>query len=118
MQGEPRPMTAGEALWRRRYRAARMSLPDWAIDAPERLVYASNAGGKWELWAWDRQADTHLRMTDRAEGTLHGRLDPLGEALWWFDDEKGNEFGCWVVQPFGAQPAQGARPASDGLTPA
>src|SRR3990170_3048884 len=44
-----------EAAWRRRFRAARTTLPGWARDDPERLIYASNTGGKWELYAWDRR---------------------------------------------------------------
>ena len=90
----------GEAAWRRRFRAARMSLPGWARDDPERLLYASNAGGKWELYAWDRGADTHRQVTDCPEGTLAGGLDPSGRTIWWFDDDKGNEFGRWMVEPF------------------
>ncbi len=90
-----------EPAWKRRFRAARVSLPGWARDEPERLLYASNAGGKWELYAWDRRADTHRQVTDRPEGTLHGELDPAGEQIWWFDDERGNELGRWTIEPFG-----------------
>jgi len=89
-----------EAAWRRRFRAARISLPAWARDEPSRLLYSSNASGKWELYTWDRRADAHRQATDRPEGTLHGELDPTGEWLWWFDDERGNEFGRWIVDPF------------------
>lgn len=89
-----------EADWRRRFRAARLSLPVWARDEPERLLYRSNASGKWELYTWDRHADSHRQVTERPEGTRIGALDPRGEQVWWFDDEGGNEFGQWVVAPF------------------
>ena len=89
-----------EAAWRRRFRAARTTLPDWARDDPDRLLYASNAGGKWELHAWDRRSDTHRQVTDRPTGTMRGQLDPEGRRIFWFNDERGNEFGRWVTAPF------------------
>jgi acetyl esterase/lipase len=89
-----------EAPWRRRFRAPRTTLPAWADDAPERLLYASNDSGKWELFAWDRAADTHLQLTDRREGTLNGHIGPRGESIWWFDDTDGDELGRWIIQPF------------------
>ena len=52
-----------EGAWRRRFRAARTTLPGWARDDPERLIYTSNAGGKWELYAWDRRTETHRQVT-------------------------------------------------------
>jgi len=91
---------AHEAAWRRRFRAPRTSLPDWAADAPYRLVYGSNRGGKWELFAWDRATDEQRQLTDRREGTLSGTIAPSGEHVWWFDDTDGDEFGRWMVQPF------------------
>jgi len=109
-------MPLREAPWRRRFRAARVSFPSWARDRPERLLYASNSSGKWELSAWDRERDTHRQVTDRAEGTVHGTIDPAGEWIWWFDDEKGNELGRWMREPFegGAAPV----PAVPALHPA
>jgi len=90
-----------EADWRRRFRAPRLTLPSWARDEADRLIYRSNAGGKWEVYEWDRAADTHRRVTDRPEGTVWAALQPDGERIWWFDDERGNEFGHWVSEPFG-----------------
>src|SRR5262245_3133511 len=99
-------MTITEARWRRRFRAPRISLPSWARDEPARLLYVANTSGTWELYAWDYRADRQRQVTDRPEGTFHGALDPSGERIWWFDDEKGNEFGQWVVEPFaGGSPA-------------
>jgi hypothetical protein len=89
-----------EADWRRRFRAARTTLPQWADDAPDKLVYAANATGKWELYAWDRTADTHRQLTDRREGTMHAQIAPDGREVWWFDDTDGDEFGRWAVDPF------------------
>ncbi|HVM40671.1 MAG TPA: alpha/beta fold hydrolase [Acidimicrobiia bacterium] len=107
-----------EAPWRRRFRAARVSLPGWARQRPDRAVYASNVSGKWELYTWDLASDTHRQVTDRDEGTLRGTIEPSGEWVWWFDDDKGNEFGRWVVQPFGADHTEAVPLAPDHLAPA
>ncbi|CAN5757607.1 prolyl oligopeptidase family serine peptidase [soil metagenome] len=93
-------MEGSQAPWRRRFRAPRTTLPEWARDDPDRLLYASNHAGRWELFAWDRAAGTHRQVTDRREGTIHGAIDPTGERIWWFDDTDGDEFGRWLVQPF------------------
>ncbi len=99
-----------EAAWRRRFRAARATLPTWARDDPDRLAYASNAGGKWEVFAWDRRAGTHRQMTDRPEGTFGGLLSPDARRIFWFDDDRGNEFGRWMVQRFDEGAAELAVP--------
>src|SRR6266700_2489305 len=62
-------MAATETAWKRRYRAARLSFPTWARDNPDRLVYTSNASGKFEVYAWDRAANEHRQVTDRPAGT-------------------------------------------------
>jgi acetyl esterase/lipase len=105
-----------EAPWRRRFKASRTTLPMWAEDAPERLVYGSNATGKWELYAWDRDAGSHTQLTDRREGTLEGVIAPAGDSVWWFEDTDGDEFGKWVIQGF-AEAFDGGpqRPASETL---
>src|SRR5919198_306608 len=112
-----------ETAWRRGFRAPRVSLPTWARDAADRLLYSSNEGGTWELYAWDRVAGTRRQVTDRPEGTLAGALDPAGERVWWFDDNRGSEFGVWRTQPFvqseGIESESGsADPAAPGLGPA
>ena len=89
-----------EAAWRRRFRATRTTLPQWAEDAPDRLVFNSNESGTWELYAWDRTSDERRQLTRRREGTISGAIDPTGEHVWWFDDTDGDEFGSWVRQPF------------------
>ena len=103
---QPRART--EAPWRQRYRAPRIGFPTWARDDPDRLAYLANTPGKFEVFTWDRRTRVHRQATDRGEGTgyrVPSRLGPSGEHLWWFDDEKGNELGRWVREPF----AGGAR---------
>jgi dipeptidyl aminopeptidase/acylaminoacyl peptidase len=85
-----------------------MTLPDWAIDAPDHSLYASNASGVVELYTWDRATGVTSRVTDRPDGTRIGALDPSGAWVWWFDDAGGNEFGVWRRQPFEGGSAQTA----------
>src|SRR5690349_5338658 len=47
------PKTASAPLWEQRFRAPRVSLPDWAEDAPDRALFVSNATGTYELYTWD-----------------------------------------------------------------
>jgi dienelactone hydrolase len=86
--------------WKARFRAARVSLPSWAHDAPHRSVFRSNATGTWEIYAWDRETDARRQVTDRPNGTWMGGVDPTGEWIWWFADTDGDEFGVWRREPF------------------
>jgi len=104
---------AAEARWRGRFTAARISVPNWARDAPSHSVYSSNASGTWEVYAWDRDADTHRQVTDRPQGTRGAALSVDGAAIWWFDDTDGAEFGVWVSEPC-AGPGAGPAPAVPG----
>jgi dipeptidyl aminopeptidase/acylaminoacyl peptidase len=88
------------ARWQARFRAPRVSLPEWARDAPHRCLYASDVSGVVEQYAWDRQTDEHRQVTDRPNGTLSGTLSPDGATVWWFADTDGDEFGVWRTQPF------------------
>jgi dienelactone hydrolase len=90
-----------EERWKARFRAARVSLPSWAHDAPHRSVYRSNATGTWEIYAWDRETDAKRQVTDRPNGTWMAGVDPTGEWIWWFADTDGDEFGVWRREPFG-----------------
>ena len=90
--------------WEQRFRATRVSLPDWAEDAPDRCLYVSNPTGTFELYAWDRATGTTRQVTDRPHGTSDGALSPDGEHVWWFADTGGDEFGSWQRQRFGGGP--------------
>ncbi|RKS75399.1 dipeptidyl aminopeptidase/acylaminoacyl peptidase [Motilibacter peucedani] len=101
--------------WEQRFRAARVSLPDWAQDAPHRCLYVANPTGTFELYAWDRREGTHRQVTSRPNGTSEGTLTPDGEQIWWFDDTDGDEHGVWRVQPFAGGSDE---PAAPGLAAA
>ena len=107
-----------EARWRARFTAPRVSLPDWARDAPQRSLYVSNYSGTWEIYAWDRDSDEHRQVTDRPQGTFHGTLSVGGDAIWWFDDTDGDEFGSWIAEPFEAGSAEPAMPGTHPGYPA
>ncbi|MEV1045969.1 prolyl oligopeptidase family serine peptidase [Streptomyces sp. NPDC049916] len=100
--------------WEQRFRAPRVSLPDWAEDAPDRSLFVSNATGTYELYAWDRATGGQRQVTDRPNGTTDGVLTPDGEAIWWFSDTDGDEFGVWMRQPFGGGEDE---PVAPGLAP-
>ncbi|WP_405830625.1 S9 family peptidase [Streptomyces sp. NBC_01176] len=104
--------------WEKRFRAPRVSLPDWAEDAPHRSLFVSNATGTYELYAWDRETGEQRQITDRANGTTDGVLSPDGEWIWWFDDKDGDEFGIWRRQRFaGTGSADAASPAATAGAP-
>ncbi|SCX39761.1 Dipeptidyl aminopeptidase/acylaminoacyl peptidase [Klenkia marina] len=88
------------ARWQARFRAPRVSLPDWAEDAPQRCLFASDVTGVVEQYTWDRDTGEQRQVTDRANGTLAATLSPDGETVWWFADTDGDEFGIWRTQPF------------------
>ncbi|MEW1889923.1 prolyl oligopeptidase family serine peptidase [Streptomyces sp. NBC_00523] len=111
------PTTASAPLWEQRFRAPRVSLPDWAEDAPDRALFVSNATGTYELYAWDRATGEQRQVTDRPNGTTDGVLTPDGEAVWWFDDTDGDEFGVWMRRPFHGGVDTESAPAAPGLGP-
>lgn len=100
--------------WEKRFRAPRVSLPEWAEDAPDRNLFVSNATGTFELYSWDRTTGARRQVTDRPNGTTDGTLSRDGAWIWWFSDTDGDEFGVWMRQPFeGGDDA----PAVPGLAP-
>ncbi|MET8687309.1 prolyl oligopeptidase family serine peptidase [Streptomyces sp. NPDC004732] len=104
--------------WEKRFRAPRVSLPDWAEDAPQRSLFVSNATGTYELYAWDRSTGAQRQVTERANGTTDGALSPDGEWIWWFDDTDGDEFGVWRRQPFTGGGDEAAVPGLEASYPA
>jgi len=105
-------------VWEQRFRAARVSLPEWAEDAPDRCLYVSNVTGTYELYAWDRATGATRQVTDRASGTSDGALPPDGEHIWWFDDRDGDEFGVWRRQGWAGGPDVEALPGVPAAYPA
>jgi dienelactone hydrolase len=93
-------MSTTEPRWKRRYRAPLLTLPRWAVDNPDHLVYGSNVSGSWQVHAWDRAGGEHRQVTEHSTGVVAGAVTPDGEGIVWFDDSKGDEIGQWRLQPF------------------
>ncbi|MGK5732393.1 prolyl oligopeptidase family serine peptidase [Streptomyces sp. URMC 124] len=108
----PRLPLADGPVWERRFRAPRHTLPAWAKSAPDRCVFVSDLSGIAQVYAWDRAAGTLRRVTDRPAGTQQCAIEASGEAVWWFDDGAGDEYGCWMRQPFAGGPDTPAVPST------
>jgi dipeptidyl aminopeptidase/acylaminoacyl peptidase len=83
-----------------------VTLPTWASEAPARVVYATNAGGVWQLASWDLDQGRTTTLTDKPSGVIAGRPLPDGSGVVWFDDHAGDEVGRYVVTPFTGGPAE------------
>ncbi|HZT93729.1 MAG TPA: prolyl oligopeptidase family serine peptidase [Gaiellaceae bacterium] len=94
--------TGGEAppLWEQRFRAPVSFLPTWSPEVPDRLLYASNESGVWQLHAWELGRPDRRRVTDSRIGVIDGMPTFDGEGIVWFADESGDESGHWLVQPY------------------
>ena len=104
------------AAWEERFRARRVSLPDWARDVPDRsVVSATTEAGVVEAHSWVVGGDL-VTATSRPDGTSGATIDPSGQWVWWFDDEGGDERGVWRRQPFGTGPGEAVD--ATGLEPA
>jgi dipeptidyl aminopeptidase/acylaminoacyl peptidase len=86
--------------WEQRFRAPLTFLPTWSPAAPDRIVYASNESGVWQLHAADLATEVRRQVTDHPVGVLDGMPTLDGEGILWFQDETGDESGQWRVQPF------------------
>ena len=98
--------------WERRFRAPVVLFPRWARDAPDKLVYSSNAEGSYQLYSWDRVARQRRRLTSNPIGVQHGRPLNDGSSIVWFEDTTGDETGRLLVSPFAGGDA---RPLSRDL---
>jgi dipeptidyl aminopeptidase/acylaminoacyl peptidase len=88
------------AAWEQRFRAPVTFFPEWSPRAPDRVVYASNESGVWQVHAWDVATGARRQVTDHPVGLVDGTLTLDGEGVLWFQDETGDESGQWYVQPF------------------
>ena len=87
--------------WEQRFRAPVSFLPEWSPHAPDRVVYATNQSGIWQVHAWDAATGTRRQVTEHSVGVIDGTPTLDGEGVVWFQDESGDESGRWLVQPFG-----------------
>ena len=101
--------------WEQRFRAASLSFPHWARNAPDRLVLSSNESGAWQVYAWDRATGSRRQVTDDPIGVIGGAATPDGSGVVWFHDVTGDEVGHWRIAPF---EGGDARPLAPGVADA
>src|SRR3972149_5923076 len=56
-------LTTALPTWERRFRAPTTSMPDWSRQAPDRLVYAGNESGVWQVHCLDAVSGKSRRGT-------------------------------------------------------
>jgi dienelactone hydrolase len=88
-------------LWERRFRAPRLSLPDWSPGAPDRTAYTGTESGVWQVHVWDVATGARRQVTDHPVGVITGTMSLDGEHILYWQDETGDESGRWLAQPFG-----------------
>ena len=96
---------ASVPAWERRFRAPAPTFPTWSRHAPDRLVYASNDSGSYQIHTFELSSGDHRRVSDSSIGVRDGLPSPDGKEAIWLDDETGDESGQWVTVPFeGGEP--------------
>jgi len=99
-------MTDHMPAWERRFRAPNVSLPRWARNAPERLVFWSTESGVYQVHAWDRETGERRQVTDHPVGVLSGELTLDGQRVIFWQDETGSEAGQWYAESFSGGEAE------------
>src|SRR5919108_5198110 len=87
-------------IWEQRFRTPVGFFPEWSPAAADRVVYASNESGIWQLHAWDLATGSRRQVTDHPVGLQDGFPTFDGAGVLWFQDETGDESGRWLVQAF------------------
>ena len=99
-------MTEHIPAWERRFRAPNVSLPRWARQSPERLVFWSTESGVYQVHVWDRATGERRQVTDHPVGVLASALTLDGERVLFWQDETGSEAGQWHAEPFSGGEAE------------
>lgn len=99
-------MTDHMPAWERRFRAPNVSLPRWARNAPERLVFWSTESGVYQVHVWDRETGERRQVTDHPVGVLSGELTLDGQRVIFWQDETGSEAGQWYAESFSGGEAE------------
>ena len=87
-------------LWERRYRGTTPSFPTWSRHAPDRLVFASNQDGDYQIFTYERGGPAAARVSAVPIGVEDGMPSADGAEAIWFQDDTGDEAGRWLSAPF------------------
>lgn len=99
-------------VWERRYRAPKLSLPRWSREAPDRVVYESNASGTWQVHALDLATGVSSQISDHPVGVMEGYASLDGAEVVFWQEDTGDETGRWLAR---AWEGGGAEPFLEGL---
>ncbi|HEY1016965.1 MAG TPA: prolyl oligopeptidase family serine peptidase [Herpetosiphonaceae bacterium] len=102
--------SAGEALWKQRYRAIGIWYGATARLAPERGLVISAATGAPQLYAWEVASGALRQLTFQPDGVVEGTLAPDGGYVYYLRDQAGGESGHYVRVPWAGGPEQDLTP--------
>ena len=89
------------APWKARFRLPVLFQPQVATANPQRgLVVSNKDSAAFQLYTWDVATGIVRPLTARPDGTVEGWLAPDGHAVYYLDDQKGNEHGHVVRVPY------------------
>ena len=87
-------------LWEQRFRGTTPTFPTWSRHAPDRLVFASNHGGNYQVYTYEPGGSAPRRVSAVPIGVEDGMPSADGAEAVWFQDDTGDEQGRWVAAPF------------------
>jgi dipeptidyl aminopeptidase/acylaminoacyl peptidase len=100
-------------LWERRYRAPKLTMPQWSRRAPDRTVFASNESGVWQVHRWDAATGDRGQVSKHPIGVLDGHATLEGTDVVFWQEDNGDETGRWLIQPWGE--GSGFEPFLEGV---
>jgi hypothetical protein len=90
-----RMIASSEPPWQARFRLPSTTIPIWARDQPDQLLYASDVSGVTQFYRYDMSSGRRRQVTRGAGGVAVAAISPDGTTVWWFGDEHGSEHGTW-----------------------
>ncbi|HET8846410.1 MAG TPA: prolyl oligopeptidase family serine peptidase, partial [Ktedonobacteraceae bacterium] len=100
------PLTATNALWKKRYRtgdlyyAGDLKRACIARYAPTRGIMLNAKSGTSQIYAWDVSSGALRQLTWSKEGVFTGEISPDGRFVYYLRDQGGNERGHYVRLPW------------------
>jgi dipeptidyl aminopeptidase/acylaminoacyl peptidase len=94
-------------VWEARYRAPKVTMPLWSREAPDRLVYETNASGIWQVHALDLASGESWQVSDHPVGVTEGYASRDGAEVLFWQEDTGDETGRWLARGWeggGAEP--------------